>query len=179
MLLYIGFWLHSRTEISRWQHFIEVQVKDKLQGGNLWGLAGIALMAVFREAFETVLFMRAITLEGGAQGVQAMALGLVVSVAGLATLSWLLLKYSAKLPIRKIFSVSSALMVILAVILAGKGLHALQETGTFFVTVTPWGWTTDLLGVYATWEIVIAQLLTGVLVFVLWRLGSRPAARLP
>ncbi len=179
VLLYIGFWLHSRTEITRWRQFVEVQVMGMLKGGNLWGLAAIAFMAVFREAFETVLFMRAITLEGGATSVRAMALGVGASLVALFVLSWLLLKYSAKLPIRRIFTVSSALMVVLAVILAGKGLHAIQETGALAVTPTPWAWSSDVLGIYATWQTLFAQIVTVGLVIALWRLGSRPANRQP
>lgn len=176
VLLYVGFWLHSRTEITRWTQFIDVQVKSMLSGRNLWGLAAIAFMAVFREAFETVLFMRALTLEGGQTGVNAMLLGAVLAIGGLAALSWLLLKYSARLPIRTIFSVSSALMVILAVILTGKGLHALQETGTLSVSVTPWQWSTDVFGVYASWQPIIGQLAIAAVVVLLWRIGSRPTS---
>lgn len=177
VLLYVGFWLHSRTEITRWTHFIDVQVKSMLSGGNLWGLAAIAFMAVFREAFETVLFMRALTLEGGSAGTSAMLLGCALAIGGLAFLSWLLLKYSARLPIRTIFTVSSALMVILAVILTGKGLHALQETGTLSVSMTPWQWSTELFGIYASWQPLIGQLLVAAVVLLLWRLGNRPAAQ--
>lgn len=176
VLMYVGFWLHSRTEISRWTHFIDVQVREMLHGGNLWGLAAIAFMAVFREAFETVLFPRAITLEGGAAGTRAMALGVAISLAGLLALSWFLLKFSARLPIRRIFTLSSALMVLLAIVLTGKGLHALQETGRVAVTSTPWRWSSELVGIYATWESVLAQLLIAVVVVSLWHLGNRAAS---
>jgi len=92
-------------------------------------------------------------------------------------LSWLLLKYSTRLPIRTIFTVSSALMVILAVILTGKGLHALQETGTLSVSATPWQWSTDVFGIYASWQPLIGQLAIAAVVVLLWRIGSRPATQ--
>jgi high-affinity iron transporter len=176
VLLYVGFWLHSRTEISRWTQFISVQVKSMLSGGKLWGLAAIAFMAVFREAFETVLFMRALTLEGGATATHSMLAGAILSIAGLIAVSWLLLKFSARLPIRQIFTVSSALMVILAVILTGKGIHALQETGNLSITATPWSLSTELFGIYANWQALIGQVLVAVIVVAVWRLGSRPSA---
>ena len=177
VLLYIGFWLHSRTEMSRWTHFVDVQVKTALARRNLWGLAAIAFMAVFREAFETVLFLRAITLEGGALGTSAMAVGVAVSFIVLFALSWALLRSSARLPIRNIFNLSSILMAILAVILTGKGFHALQETGVLTVTQTWWHVTWDLLGIYATWETILPQLLILMLVYALWMFGKRPVAR--
>jgi high-affinity iron transporter len=175
VLLYVGFWLHSRTEIGRWRNFLDVQVKNALQGRNLWGLFLIAFMAVFREAFETVLFLRAITIEGGDASTRAMTVGVIISFAALFLLSWLLLRYSARIPIRRIFSISSALMAALAVILVGKGLHALQETGILGVSPTWWHWTSDLLGIYATWQTFIPQLVMVVVVWTMWHIGRRPA----
>jgi high-affinity iron transporter len=177
VLLYVGFWLHSRTEIGRWRNFLDVQVKSALQGRNLWGLFAIAFMAVFREAFETVLFLRAITIEGGDSSTRAMTIGVIISFAALFFLSWLLLRYSARIPIRRIFSISSALMAALAVILVGKGLHALQETGMLHVSPTWWHWTSDLLGIYATWETFIPQLVMVAIVYAMWHIGRRPAPK--
>ena len=120
-------------------------------------------------------FLRALTLEGGPAASHSMLAGVVLSIAGLIAISWLLLRFSARLPVRQIFTVSSALMVILAVILAGKGTHALQETGAVSVSSTPWEWSTELLGVYTSWQPLIAQALTAIVVLLVWRLGSRPA----
>jgi high-affinity iron transporter len=130
---------------------------------------------VFREAFETVLFLRAITIEGGEASTRAMTVGVIISFAALFLLSWLLLRYSARIPIRRIFSISSALMAALAVILVGKGLHALQETGILGVSPTWWHWTSDLLGIYATWQTFIPQLAMVVVVWTMWHIGRRPA----
>jgi high-affinity iron transporter len=173
-LLYIGFWLHSRTEIGRWTAFIHGSVKTALEGGNLWGLAAISFMAVFREAFETVLFLRAIALEGGGDSARAMGAGVALSFATLLALSWLILRYSAKLPIRKIFTLSSILMGVLAVILTGKGLHALQETGTISVT-TIGRFRMELLGIYPTLETLVPQVAIAFFVYGLWQLGKRAA----
>jgi high-affinity iron transporter len=174
-LLYVGFWLHSKTEIGRWTAFIHGSVKTALEGGSLWGLAGISFMAVFREAFETVLFLRAITLEGGSGSTGAMALGVILSLVALLAISWAILRYSAKLPIRKIFSVSSLLMAVLAVILTGKGLHALQETGALPVTsIGRLRW--DLFGIYPTLETAVPQVAIALFIWGLWHLGRRTSA---
>jgi high-affinity iron transporter len=182
VLLYVGFWLHSRTEITRWRHFLDVQVRSALEGKKLWVLFTIAFMALFREAFECVLFLRAITLEGGASGTTAMLLGVAASFVILFGLSWALLRYSARIPIRRIFTFSSLLMAALAVILVGKGLHALQETGILAVTSTGWNWSSDLLGIYATWQTLIPQVVTVGVLYTLWVVGKRPSrktARVP
>lgn len=177
VLLYIGFWLHSRTEIHRWKIFIEGRVKTTLEGKSLYGLAAISFVAVFREAFETVLFLRAIALEGGAgDQTRPMALGVAVSLGGIFVMAWALLKYSAKLPIRKLFTISSSLMALLAVILTGKGLHALQETGTLGVTHLPFRLRSEFLGLFPTRETLVPQLGVVVVLGILWMIGRRPPA---
>ena len=174
VLLYIGFWLHSRTEISKWKYFLETQVKTAIDGKKLWGLFGISFMAVFREAFETVLFLRAIALEGGSDTTHAMALGVAISLLAILAISWALLKYSVNIPIRKIFSISSLLMSVLAVILTGKGFHSLQETGALSITAASWNWRSDLLGIYPTFETLLPQVLIAAIVYALWTYGKRP-----
>lgn len=182
ILLYVGFWLHRRTEIHRWTEFIEVQVKGLLSGGRLWGLAMISFMAVFREAFETVLFLRAITLDGGTRGSAAMGLAVATSLGMIFLLSWTLLRTSAKLPIRKIFTFSSLVMLVLAVILTGKGIHSLQEAGVLeFSYLGDPGFLekfrSDFLGIYPTWESVLPQIAVLVFAVLLWRWNATPQSR--
>jgi high-affinity iron transporter len=81
VLLYMGFWLHQRTEIKKWTAFIDGKVKAALDGSKRWTLFVLAFVAVFREVFETVLFMRAVYLEGGAAAKTALLSGAVVALA--------------------------------------------------------------------------------------------------
>jgi len=177
ILLYMGFWLHSRTEIGRWKEFISGRVNAMLEGGNLFGLAAISFIAVFREVFETVLFLRALWLEGGAGIKTAMFSGVAVSFVLLIILSWSLIKYSARLPIKKIFTYSSSLMAVLAVILVGKGVHAFQETGMISITSSPIKMRFDLFGFYPTIETTVAQICILTLTILLWMYGNRPSTK--
>jgi high-affinity iron transporter len=174
VLLYVGFWLHRRTEIQRWKQFIEGHVKQLIAGNNVLGLALISFMAVFREAFETVLFLRAIWMDAGEAGRSAMWLGVFIAFGLVLLLAWALLKWSAKLPIRKVFTVSSVLIIALAVILAGKGIHAFQETG--MVSLTSVGhFSFDILGLYSTKETLLAQFVTLVIAVIAWVIGNKPS----
>lgn len=174
VLLYMGFWLHSRTEIHRWKHFIDTQMKTALVGKSLFGIGLISFMAVFREAFETVLFLRAVWIEAGEEARAAMASGVLGSFLLIFVAAWALLKFSARLPIRKIFGISSVLMIVLAFVLAGKGFHALQEMGAVGITRAPLNFRTELFGIYPTRETWLAQLAVLTLAIVLWRVGNRP-----
>ncbi|RMF51671.1 MAG: iron permease [Bacteroidetes bacterium] len=170
VLLYAGFWLHSKTEIHKWKAFIETRIQTAVQGGNLLGLAGIAFVAVFREAFESVLFLSALTLEEGGGSKTAVAGGAVLAIAGVLVLAAVLLRVSARLPVRTLFKYSSFAMGVLSVILAGKAIHAFQETGWLSVTPSPLPWRIDLLGFFPTLETLLAQLLIAALAISIYAL---------
>jgi high-affinity iron transporter len=174
----MGFWLHRKTEIGRWRSFIEDMAKSAVTGKSLLGLWVIAFMAVFREAFEIVLFMRALLLESGPQAQLPMILGILSSLILVFILATALLKFSAKVPIRQLFDVSSLLMVFLAFTLIGKALHSFQESGLLSVTEFPIPVRIDLLGVYPTYETFVPQMITLILSLSFWFYG-RKSPRLP
>ena len=63
MLLYVGFWMHRHAHAARWKAFIETRMTSALSGRTMWALGSISFLAVYREAFETVLFYQALWLE--------------------------------------------------------------------------------------------------------------------
>jgi high-affinity iron transporter len=157
MLLYVGFWMHRHAHAARWKTFIETQVQAALSGRTRWALASIAFLAVYREAFETVLFYQALWIEAGPSGRAAVAGGFAAAAVGLVLLAWLILKVGLRLPVGWFFGVGSALMAVLAVVLAGKGIAALQHAGR--LPVEPLDLPTiPSLGVYPTWQGVLTQL---------------------
>jgi high-affinity iron transporter len=174
MLFYMGFWLHSKTEIGRWKAFIDGKVRQAAEQKNLLGLTFIAFISVFREVFETVLFLRAVWLESGNQAKTAMLAGVTGSLVAVFIMAWLLVRFSAKLPIRKLFSVSSILLIGLALILTGKGFHSLQETGALSVTALPFSLRWDFVGVYGTVETLFSQLVVLAIAIGLWLYTRRP-----
>ncbi|MGH7403380.1 MAG: FTR1 family iron permease, partial [Candidatus Rokuibacteriota bacterium] len=157
ILLYVGFWMHRHAHAARWKAFLEARVASALSGRTMWALGSISFLAVYREAFETVLFYQALWLEAGAEGRIAVGAGFAAAAVGLVGLGWLILKVGLWLPLGWFFGVGSILMALLAVVLAGKGIAALQEAGA--LPIEP----LDLpsipsLGVYPTWQGVLTQL---------------------
>lgn len=173
VLLIVGFWLHSQTEISRWKEFINGRVQKALDGKNLWALASIAFIAVFREAIETILFLKAISIEGTEGARFAVAAGAVTSIALVIAMAWAILRYSKKLPIKKLFEASALMMAALAIILTGKGLHSFQEIGLIEVNNSPFSFHSDLLGIYPTLQTLISQIIIIGIVCVLWKFGKK------
>jgi high-affinity iron transporter len=163
MLLYVGFWMHRHAHAARWKAFIETRVAAALSRRTRWALASVAFLAVYREAFETVLFYQALWIESGPAGRLAVGGGVAVAGAALAVLAWAILKIGLRLPIGLFFGAGSLLMAVLAVVLAGKGVAALQHAGVLAVGPL------DLpavpsLGLYPTWQGVLTQLVVVLLI---------------
>ena len=129
ILLYVGFWMHDKAHANNWQRFIEKQAGKVLSSGALWGLSGLAFIAVYREVFETILFYQALLTQTSGFAQQSVIYGLGAGMILLALLAFLLTRYSRRLPIRQFFALSAMLMFVLAFVLAGKGVSALQEAG--------------------------------------------------
>ncbi len=176
ILLYVGFWLHGKSYAQAWKAFIEQHLKDALQHGTLWALAGLSFLAVYREAFETVLFYQALWQQVGAGAHGSILLGFLSGAAALAVIAWLILRYSVRLPIGLFFSACSILMALLAVVFTGHGIKALQEAGMMptdpvsFVTV-------QALGIYPSVQALTAQFVVLAIVIAGFFYASRAAAR--
>lgn len=137
VLLYAGYWLHSRSYATRWQSFIRGQVGDALSGRTLFGLALVSFLAVYREVFETVLFMQALWVPAEPAVRSALLAGAAASVVVLAVLAWVISRYSARLPLGLFFGLSSLFLAGLAIMFAGQGVAALQAAGTLPVQTLP------------------------------------------
>lgn len=173
MLLYIGFWLHGKSEATKWKEYVTSSIKRFTSGGSLLGLFAFSFLVVFREVFESVLFLSAINVESSGKQEHAIVLGVVVAFIMVISLAYLVLKFSAKLPIPKLFKVSSIVMGILAVILMGKGLHSLQETGIVPIHGITFLPHVELLGLYPTVETLTAQLLVAAAVIYMISFSGR------
>jgi high-affinity iron transporter len=147
VLFYVGFWMHSKTNAVQWQRFIDGSVKKALGTGTLWGLTALSFIAVYREVFETILFYQALWVQADAPAQGMLVSGLGAGMVVLAVLSWLILRYSTRLPLRQFFSATGIFMFALAVVFAGKGIAALQEAGK--LPLDPISFPRiDLLGIY-------------------------------
>jgi high-affinity iron transporter len=156
MLLYVGYWLHSKSHSSAWQKYIGDKVGGALSKGTVWTLAIISFLAVYREAFETVLFYQALVSQVGSGSHAALLGGVAVATLLLAVLAWAILRASVKLPIGLFFSVSGIVLLVLAVVFTGQGIAALQEAGKIgahsvnFISIS-------MLGIYPTLQTLSAQ----------------------
>jgi high-affinity iron transporter len=176
MLLYVGFWLHQRSHAQAWQAFIREHVTAALGKQTLWAMAGISFLAVYRELFEIVLFYQTLWAQAGPQGQGAVLGGIATAAVLLAALAWVILKYSARLPIGPFFTATSGLLVLMAVVFVGNGVAALQEAGVLDATPTAFV-SVPLLGIHPSAQGLAAQALVIALIVGAVLAGRRRALR--
>ncbi len=151
VLLYVSYWLIDKARPLRWQAFIRGKVDDALTGGGGYALGAVAFIAVYREGFEVVLFYKAL-LVSMPEAYASLAGGFLAGLAVLALAFVLIIKYSVRLPVREFFIATGALLFVLALVFAGKGVHELQEAGVLPEHAIGGVPKTRDLGIYPTLE---------------------------
>jgi high-affinity iron transporter len=123
-------------------------------------LAMFGFMIIYREGFETVVYLQALKLGAAGGAVLAGALlGLLVTVG----LALLMLRLRRRLPYRRIVVVTAVAIGVLLVIMAGQGARAFQGAGWLGITPLDWPiplWAGQWLGVFPSVETLVIQLLT-------------------
>ena len=157
-LFYVGYWLHTKSEAKKWQSFIHDKVQNVVDGKKILGLVGISFFAVYREAFEVVLFYQALWLQNENDH-HLILWGFIAGLAVLVVLTFAILKLGLKVPLKYFFGVTGTFLYIIAFIFAGNGIKELQAAG--WVSTTPIGFPPQipLLGIYPTLESLVAQAL--------------------
>ena len=155
-LFYVGYWLHTRSEARKWRDFIEQKVKTNISTRRVLGLTGISFFAVYREAFEVVLFYQALWLQNETNH-GPILWGLAGGFAALILAAIAILKLGLKMPLKYFFGATGTLLYIMAFIFAGNGVKELQAA--LWVPTTPLRFPSQIpiLGIYPTLETLAAQ----------------------
>jgi high-affinity iron transporter len=154
ILLMVGIWMHGKSNAEAWQRYVQEQVTAALTRRSGWFLFLLSFVVVYREVFETILFYAALWAEGNGG---AMLAGAGTAILLLAAIAWVMLRFSSRLPISRFFGWSSALIAVLAVVLAGKGVAGLQEAGMISVSPLDGVPRIEMLGLYPNAETLMAQ----------------------
>jgi high-affinity iron transporter len=177
VLLYLGFWMHGHANASKWKTFVEVRVKGLISKNNMIGLASFSFLVVFREAFESVLFLSSLTLDGSSDSSIGVLVGSISAAALLFAIAYALLKWFKKLPIGKVFLYSSMVILALAFVLAGNGIHAIQEGGYIDIRSFPVNLKISAIGLYPTYETILAQLVVLAMIVGLWKFSNKRVSK--
>ncbi|MFQ6118093.1 MAG: FTR1 family protein, partial [Candidatus Bipolaricaulia bacterium] len=104
---------------------LEQRVEVSVSRGQLFGIAALAFIAVFREGAETVLFLVTLAL----QDPVGTLIGLAVGLAAVILLALLGIQGIYRLNLRRFFQWTSILLLIFAAGLVAYGVHELNEAG--------------------------------------------------
>lgn len=173
LVLYMGFWMHSHSESVKWRQFVEGKMKKLMSEGNLLGLSFLSFIIVGREVLESVLFLRALTIDQSSNSSLAVLLGFLSAFVLTIAFYFVFRSFSLKMPISKILKLSSWVMIVLAVIFTGKATHSLQEAGLIHITPIPHLPTIDMLGVYPSVQTLLSQIIMAVFIALLFKMGNR------
>ena len=143
------------------------------------GFVLLGFSTVYREGFETVLFLQALELNSGlAVVLEGVALG-GVAVAAVAVATF---ELERKLPYKKMLIVTGVLLTVVLMIMMGKTVRTMQGVG--WVPITPIDvelpyWAGIWLGIFPTVETLLAQVAGGVFVIGSYLLAERLKHRAP
>lgn len=156
MLIYVSYWLHSKSNVAAWQSYVNDKSSKAIATGSLFSLGLLAFLAVFREGTETVLFYI-----GMASSIKLadLLIGIALGLGILTVIAILVLKVGLRIPMRPFFLVSSVLVFYLALKFTGMGINGLQLAGLLPATSSESLPTISWLAVYPTWQSTIPQII--------------------
>jgi high-affinity iron transporter len=179
VLLLVTNWFFHRMYWSEWisrfnrrRKALERLDRFGFVSGQVLGFVLLGLSSVYREGLETVLFLQALQTSAGTS---TTLLGAGIGLGGTLIVGTATFNLQRKLPFKRMLVVTGVLIALVLAVMVGTTVHNLQAIG--WVANTPTSFHVPLswniwLGVYATWQGIVAQV--GALVFVV---GSYFAAR--
>ena len=123
VLTYMIFWMGRNARKIKGE--LQERVEVSISRGQVFGIAALAFIAVFREGVETVLFLGTLAL----QDPTGLLMGLGLGLAAVIVLALLAYKGIYRLNIRIFFKWTSLLLLIFAAGLVAYGVHELNEAG--------------------------------------------------
>jgi high-affinity iron transporter len=115
---------------------IQEQVSYHLASDNVMfsslGIFFIIFIAVIREGVETVIFLNAAQYAGGLH-----LFGSLLGIVAAMIVGWLFFRGTRNVKLKKVFNVSSVLLILFAAGLVAHGVHELEEAKVVSGLVTP------------------------------------------
>ncbi|MEZ4863076.1 MAG: FTR1 family protein [Caldilineaceae bacterium] len=166
LLLITNWFFHQSYWID---HMASLHTKKKgIVGGaaGQWlGLAMLGFTSVYREGFETVLFLQALVLEGG---ILTVLTGVLLGLAATLLVGLVLFRLQVRLPYKKMLIVTGIFIGAVLLTMVGNTVHVLQLVGWLPLHPLRWltlpYWLGMWFGLYATWEGIALQAAAGVFV---------------
>lgn len=165
MMLTVGWWLHSKSNVKAWNQYLSERTRGAVQRGSRWSLFLLSALAILREGAETAIFY--IGMVPSIEPHQ-LIIGILGALIVLIVLGFCLIYFGIKLPIRPFMLCATLLIYYLVIRFLGESIHSLQIAGLLPAHSQAWLPSAGWIGAYPTWETLIPQLVA--LPFIIWQL---------
>jgi high-affinity iron transporter len=185
ILLIVTNWVFHKFYWTGWNARLR-ELKDKAttQRGERWeslAMCGVGFLTIYREGFETTLFMQSLILEGG---FAPSLIGLFAGLGVIGFAGWAIFTWGMKLPYRKLLVWTGVLVVTILATFLGSTVRLFQTVG--WMPIHPIhgleipSWMGLWLGIYPSWEGLLIPFMGfayvgGAWLFVRWQ-GRRTQA---
>lgn len=156
VLLLITNWFFHKVYWKEWMAGLHTRKKSLMGGvvvGQSLGFVLLGFTSVYREGFETVLFMQALVLSGG---VWATLEGVALGMAGVVAVGFITFKFQSRLPYKQMLVWTGVLIGAVLLVMVGNTVHVLQLVGWMPIHPVRWlslpYWAGMWFGLYPTWE---------------------------
>jgi high-affinity iron transporter len=125
-------WMMRQKQVAK---EIQSKVASHIEKANFnstyaYGLFALVAVAILREGVETVIFFQALSYSSGVS-----LIGGLLGVLSAILIGYLFFVGSRKINLKKFFSISSILLILVAAGLVAHGIHELQEAAVLPVAV--------------------------------------------
>jgi high-affinity iron transporter len=176
VLLLITNWFFHKVYWTGWIASFHDRKRRILGGavGQWVGLATLGFTSIYREGFETVLFLQALVLEAGVVIVSG---GVALGLAGTLLIGVVVFALQARLPYKKMLIVTGVMIGGVLLTMVGNTTHILQVVGWLPLHPIRWlslpYWAGLWFGLFATWEGVGLQVAAAAFVIGSYVLAER------
>ncbi|MEO6848901.1 MAG: FTR1 family protein [Chthoniobacterales bacterium] len=164
ILLIVTNWVFHKFYWAGWNSRLRSLSKSATGVSPRWewlALLGVGFLTVYREGFETALFLQSLLLEGN---IQAVVLGGVAACFFIGGIGLLTFRYGVKLPYRKMLVFTGLLVVSIMVTFVGSTVRLFQTVGWLPIHPIPHlhlpNWVGLWFGLYPSWEGILIPFAT-------------------
>ena len=123
VLTYMILWMANNSKKIKGE--LQEKIDLSISKGQMFGIAALSFVAVFREGVETVLFLGTLAIQSPADTIAGFIIGLAVVIA----LSFIMFKGIYRLDLGRFFRYTSILLILFSAGLVAVSVHEFNEAG--------------------------------------------------